>query len=323
VPLLLLSGHVRAGGYKVVLTGEGADEVFGGYDLFKEAKVRRFCARSPLSASRKRLFERLYPWLKHPPTFTHAETEHLDRPWFGHLPRWTSTARTARFFSAAMRDSLGDWDAFRAIEATLPAGMSRWSPLARDQYIESQTLLAGYLLSSQGDRMAMAHSVEGRFPFLDHRVIEFANALPPRMKVRGLVEKYLLKRAARGLVPDAIRERPKQPYRAPDSQSFFENGAPVDYVAAMFDPQQLRDAGYFDPQASVRLFEKCRAGRAIGFADNMAFVAILSTMLVHHHFVLGRRNDRGQTTVVTIRNPSDVPHVDNSGLSPVVSPVVA
>jgi len=288
VPLMLLSGHVLARGYRVVLTGEGADEVFGGYDLFKEAKVRRFCARSPGSASRRRLFERLYPWLKHPPAFSPAEGQHLDRPWFGHLPRWTSTARTSRFFSASMRESLAGWDAFRAIEATLPERMSRWSPLARDQYIEATTLLPGYLLCSQGDRMAMANSVEGRFPFLDHRVIEFANALPPRMKVRGLVEKYLLKRVARGLVPDAIRERPKQPYRAPDSESFFENGKPVEYVAEMFSPRALRDAGYFDPDATTRLFEKCRAGRAIGFADNMAFVAILSTMLVHHHFILGR-----------------------------------
>ncbi|HET9653163.1 MAG TPA: asparagine synthase C-terminal domain-containing protein, partial [Usitatibacter sp.] len=185
-------------------------------------------------------------------------------------------------------DAIAGWDPVAAVEASLPREIGSWSPLARDQYIEAQTLMAGYLLCSQGDRMAMAHSVEGRFPFLDHRVIEFANALPPRLKVRGLVEKYLLKRSVESLVPEAIRNRTKQPYRAPDSDSFFDRGEPADYVAEMFSAHALRDAGYFDPHAATRLFEKCRAGRAIGFADNMAFVAILSTMLLHHQFVLGR-----------------------------------
>jgi asparagine synthase (glutamine-hydrolysing) len=85
--------------------------------------------------------------------------------------------------------------------------------------------------------------------------------------------------------------RAKQPYRAPDSQSFFEAGAPVDYVAELLGPAKIAAAGYFDPTAVGKLVEKCRAGRAIGFADNMAFVAILSTMLLHEQFVLG--NDMG------------------------------
>ena len=141
--------------------------------------------------------------------------------------------------------------------------------------------MAGYLLSSQGDRVAMANSIEGRFPFLDHRVIEFANRLPPSFKIRGMTEKYLLRRALAGLLPDEIVNRTKQPYRAPDSQSFFFDGKPLEYVAAMMDPQRIREAGYFDPAAVGRLFEKCRQGRATGFADNQAFVGILSTMLLH------------------------------------------
>jgi asparagine synthase (glutamine-hydrolysing) len=135
--------------------------------------------------------------------------------------------------------------------------------------------------------MAMANSVEGRFPYLDHRLIEFANHLPSRYKIMGLNEKYLLKRAVQGLLPERIRTRTKQPYRAPDSQSFFHHGQPVDYVAELFSAKRISETGFLDPVSIRKLFDKCRAGRAIGFADNMAFVGILSTMLVHEMFIRG------------------------------------
>jgi asparagine synthase (glutamine-hydrolysing) len=292
-PLMLLSGHVRDCGYKVVLTGEGADEVFGGYDLFKEAKIRRFWARSPGSASRPRILERLYPYLKHSPAAGKAFTqaffreglEQRDQPYFAHIPRWTTTRRIAQFFSPALREEIGAFDPYAAILPTLPAGISGWIPMGRDQYVEAHTLMAGYLLCSQGDRVAMANSIEGRFPFLDHRLIEFANRLPPQLKIHGLTEKYLLKKSVRGLLPEAVRTRTKQPYRAPDSQSFFADGKPVDYVADLLAGPKLAAAGYFDPAAVAKLVEKCRSGRAIGFADNMAFVAVLSTMLLHEQFI--------------------------------------
>jgi asparagine synthase (glutamine-hydrolysing) len=296
-PLMLLSARVRAEGYKVVLTGEGADEVFGGYDIFKEAKIRRFCARVPESRMRPRLYERLYPYLKHSPgsaqaftqKFFSAGLEHRDKPYFAHIPRWTTTQRIWRFFGPRLRDAVGGFDPYSAIERVLPAGIERWLPLGRDQYVEAHTLLSGYLLCSQGDRVAMANSVEGRFPFLDHRLIEFANRLPPRYKLMGLTEKYLLKRTMQGLLPESIRTRVKQPYRAPDSQSFFRQGVPLDYVNELLSDTRLRDTGYFDPQAVAKLVEKCRAGRAIGFADNMAFVGILSTMLVDELFIRSAR----------------------------------
>ena len=293
VPMMLLAAHVRESGYKVVLTGEGADEVFGGYDLFKEARVRRFMARKPQSAWRGALLERLYPYLRHSPAasrtlaqrFFADGAEHLDEPGFGHLPRWNTTQRTWQFLAPDVRAQLGDWNALHAIAAQVPPDFPRWQPLAQDQYIEAHTLMSGYLLCSQGDRMAMAHSVEGRFPFLDHRLIAFGNRLPPRYKLMGLTEKWLLKRAVRGLIPEVIRTRTKQPYRAPDSQSFFENGEPVDYVAELMSSRAISDTGYFDPKAVDKLFAKCRAGRAIGFADNMAFIGVLSTMLLHSQFM--------------------------------------
>ena len=167
----------------------------------------------------------------------------------------------------------------------MPAGAAAWPPLARDQYVEAHTLLSGYLLSSQGDRMGMANSIEGRFPFLDHRVIEFANQLPPHLKIRGLTEKYLLKKAAYGVVADNIRKRTKQPYRAPDSASFFAGQVAHESIVDLLSESRVSAAGYFDARAVTRLVEKCRAGRAIGFADNMAFVGIVSTMMLHESFI--------------------------------------
>jgi asparagine synthase (glutamine-hydrolysing) len=292
-PLMLLSQHVREAGYKVVLTGEGADEVFGGYDLFKEAKIRRFLAREPASKLRPRILERLYPYLKHSPAagraFTHrffAEgMEHLNQPWFAHIPRMTTTRRVLELLHPSVRQQVVARDPHAALLATLPPTIGNWAPMARDQYVEAHTLLSGYLLSSQGDRVAMANSIEGRVPFLDHRVIEFANRLPSKYKILGLTEKYLLKKSMRGELPEAIRSRTKQPYRAPDSASFFQNGKPVDYVAELLAPQRIDDAGLFDRQAVARLVEKCRQGKAIGFADNMAFVGVLSTMLLHDQFI--------------------------------------
>jgi asparagine synthase (glutamine-hydrolysing) len=296
VPLMLLSGEVRKAGYKVVLTGEGADEVFGGYDLFKEAKVRRFWARQPGSKFRPLLLGRLYGYLdKSPvgnPAFAQAffgqGMQYLDTPVFAHVPRWTTSQKALNFLSPELRDAIGAFDPPAAYAARLPAGMMDWAPLSRDQYVEAKSLMAGYLLCSQGDRVAMANSIEGRFPFLDHRVIEFANRLPPQWKIRGLNEKYILRRALADLLPSDIVNRTKQPYRAPDNQSFFFEGEPLDFVADLMSPERIRAAGYFDAAAVARLTEKCRAGRVQGFADNQAFVGILSTMLLDEHFVRQR-----------------------------------
>ncbi len=292
-PLMILSARVRTEGYKVVLTGEGADEVFGGYDLFKEAKIRRFWSRFPDSKMRPAILDRLYPYLKNSPIAARTYAQHFFRqgmelshkPYFGHTSRWITTRRSWQFFSPDVKSVLQEESPYDALEEWLPEAINRWKPLNRDQYIEAHTLMSGYLLSSQGDRVAMANSIEGRFPFLDHRVIEFANRLPLRYKIMGLNEKYLLKRAMKGIIPEVIRTRNKQPYRAPDSQSFFENGEPAEYVGYLLGEERIKRAGYFDSGAVTRLMNKCRKGRAIGFADNMAFVGILSTMLLDEMYI--------------------------------------
>ena len=233
-PMKILSALVRAEGTKVVMTGEGADEVLGGYDLFKEAKVRRFWSRQPASRWRPLLLQRLYPYLDlgsdaaHPylKDFFGVGLDTPDSPLFAHLPRWETTARAKAFFSEGLAGALTA-SALETIEATVPAAAAAWHPFNRGQFVEAKSLMGGYLLSSQGDRMLMANSVEGRFPYLDHRVIEFANRLPPNLKMKVLDEKHLLKRAMDGYVPRAIRNRHKQPYRAPDAEAFFTPGSPV------------------------------------------------------------------------------------------------
>ena len=129
------------------------------------------------------------------------------------------------FFSADVRAANERSTGIREIEYALPASFRSWSPFRQAEYLEAKYLLPGYILSSQGDRMAMAHSVEGRYPFLDYRVVEFAAKLPSNMKMKVLNQKYLLKRAFAGLIPESITRRPKQPYRAPDGKMLLWSGS--------------------------------------------------------------------------------------------------
>lgn len=291
-PLHLLSALVREKGYKVVLTGEGADEVFAGYDIFKEAKVRRFAARDAKSARRALLFKRLYPYLpglqkqnaEYLAAYFGVDAAALDDPLFSHRPRIRSTAAAKLFFSAGLKEAVQGYDAAEALAARLPARFSRWHPLHQAQYLETAFLLPGYILSAQGDRMAMAHGVEGRFPFLDHRVVEMAARIPPGMKLKGLAEKHILRRATGHLLPDAVASRVKQPYRAPDSDAFARGAAP--YLDEVLSPGALTDAGMFNPRAVAKLREKLEAGGLSGFRDNAGFVGIVSAQLWHRRFAV-------------------------------------
>lgn len=291
-PMYLLSRLVRQAGYKVVLTGEGADELLAGYDIFKEDAIRRFWARDPASRLRPLLFRRIYPDV---PTLPREQQAYLEA-FFGnglretshrgysHLLRWRTTARLKRLFSQDVCQALTEYDLEAELEALLDGCSLDWHPLSRAQYLEITTFLTPYLLSSQGDRVAMAHSVEGRFPFLDERVVEFCSRLPPEWKLRGLREKYILKQIARDLVPGVIRDRVKKPYRAPIQQAFFGAAAP-DYVGERLSPAAIARAGYFNPAAVSKLVGKARSGAVRGEMDAMAIVGLLSVQLLHYQFV--------------------------------------
>ena len=288
VPMGLLSGHAHDSGFKVVLTGEGADEVLGGYDLFKEAKVRRFWSRQPQSSVRPLLLKRLYPYLKLPAgkdaeylkLFFGNGIESPDDPGFSHSPRWATSSKAKRFLSADVLAELPG-DPVGPYLDSLPEAVRLTDSFNRAQFIESKTLMSGYLLCSQGDRMLMMNSVEGRFPFLDHRVIEFASTLHPSLKMKVLNEKYLLKKAVRRYLPDAIVSRHKQPYRAPDVTG--EAGSDSGVVGACLSGESLRATGLFDAGKVSRLRNKAARGR-LSTSESQAFTGILTTQLVHQQF---------------------------------------
>lgn len=287
-PLSLLAAEARAAGFSAVLTGEGADELFAGYDIFQEAAVRRFWARRPESALRPQLLRRLYPYLAESPgraggfwqAFFAAGLTDTSDPLYSHRIRFRNTARGLRFLSRAALLAAEEGGApEERLLASLPDEFARWGPLGQAQYLEIRTFLQGYLLHSQGDRVLMGNSVEGRFPFLDRRLAGFAAGLPEQLRLRGLRDKYLLRQAVAPLLPAAILARPKLPYRAPIAAAFTGPGAP-EYVRELLDPARLDATGLFDGARVARLLAKAE-GIGLGETDEMALVGALSTMLLH------------------------------------------
>ena len=132
----------------------------------------------------------------------------------------------------------------------------------------------------------MAHSVEGRFPFLDYRVVEFCCRLPAQLKLYGLTEKYLLRRLARKWLPDEIWSRRKRPYRAPIHPSFFNPEGTPDYVGELLSPDKIEAAGLFNHEAIQQMVQKLEAGKRLGETDDMALAGILSSQLVWQRFVM-------------------------------------
>lgn len=291
-PLFLLSRLVRDNGYKVVLTGEGSDEILAGYDIFKETKIRRFIERYPDSKFRPLILKRLYPYLANSPVkslsyaeaFFRVDPNSYPAEYYSHIPRWNTTSKIKIFFSDFLRNKLNSYKNVDELSVFLSDDLCRYDSMSQAQYIETKTLLPGYILSSQGDRVAMAHSIEGRFPFLDHRVIEFCCKLPSTVRMNTLTEKYILKESMKDLLPLSITERTKQPYMAPDSKSFF-CGKSMDYVEELLSEKYLQKTGYFNPKTVSILVKKSRQSPILGFKDNMAIVGIISTLLLHHMFI--------------------------------------
>jgi asparagine synthase (glutamine-hydrolysing) len=307
-PMYLLSKKVRENNIKVVITGEGADEMLAGYNIFKEAKIRRFWARQPQSSIRPLLLTKLYPYL---PMMKEARSNVLkmffgyrltetDHPFYSHLLRWHNSSRIRNYLSTDLKDNLEGYDPVVELFDKFNPVFSYFGELAKAQYLETSIFMSGYLLSSQGDRMAMANSVEGRYPFLDHRVIEFCAQLPENFKLNGLNEKYLLKKMMAGKIPDSILKRYKQAYRAPIQSSFFGTVRPW-FVDEMLSTHHIQSYGYFDPKQVGKLKDKFNQGVNITEVDNMAITAILSTQLLHHLFIQNSPSDHFQEELTGLK----------------------
>ncbi len=291
-PMLLLSKKVRESNIKVVITGEGADEILAGYNIFKESKIRRFWAKEPDSASRPKLLSKLYPYL---PMMKESNNLSLkmffgyklgdtDDPLYSHLLRWHNTSRIKTYFSKDFTSAIKEYDPLAHVYSSLPENFMKWSDLAKSQYLESSIFMSGYLLSSQGDRMGMGNSVEGRYPFLDYRLIEFSAKLPDRYKLNCLNEKFILKKMSVGRIPESISNRSKQAYRAPIASSFFSVNAPGS-INEILSENSINEFGIFDPVKVQTLIRKIKNNSNVSEMDQMAIAGILSTQLLYKLFI--------------------------------------
>jgi asparagine synthase (glutamine-hydrolysing) len=290
VPLFLLSEKVHNNGIKVVLTGEGADEILFGYDSFKELKLLNFWKKNPASAWRPHLLRKLYPHLQH---YSNPKQFGLIRMYYeGFLSEFENemTGLNIRIHNNKILANLFnkdhsisfDKEALREeIRSILPDNFASWSILQQNHFLEMKTLLSGYLLSSQGDRMSMAHSVEGRYPFLDHRLVEQVFHLPDTFKLKVLSQKYLLTETFKKQIPASIIRRPKRPYMAPDLKSFFQNGKLTEQAAYFLSDETIDNYGVFDKKYINRFLNKFKGKDIgdIGYRDNMIATFVLSTQM--------------------------------------------
>ena len=289
VPLYLLAREVRERGITVVATGEGADELFLGYELFKEVVLRELYRHDPERATE--LLDQLYAYLgpaaaRRGPAWRRflLETGADDELLGSHLTRAGATATVKAFYRPEVSAEVGASTGLDRLRAELPAAFPSWSRLERAAWLELSTLLEPYLLSAQGDRVAMAHGVEGRFPFLDHRVFEHSVRLSEKGKLDGMREKAALRDVAARVLPEGIAARQKQPYRAPEITPFFGPDAPG-WVDEALSRSALAATGLWDGDRVASLVRRCESGRATGMRESMALVGILSTQLWHRELI--------------------------------------
>ncbi|AXG81936.1 asparagine synthase (glutamine-hydrolyzing) [Streptomyces paludis] len=289
VPMYLLSRHVREAGTKTILSGEGADEAFLGYSLFRETMLRAAWNGLP-DEERDRRIAVLHPELSHfgPEHRTHMKgllsqfsSERLPGL-FSHELRY----QNGRFVQRLLKDRSEPFADLLALVGNTP-GYAALSPTQKAQWLEFKTLLAGYLLSSQGERMGLAHGVENRCPFLDPAVVRAAASVNLRFD-DGWEEKAILKEAFKGLLPADPLTRRKQPYRAPGSGSFQEHRP--DYLELVLSGRELKEIDGIDPVFAERLAAKVMSTPVadISTKEDHAFIHLLSTALLNQQFVRDR-----------------------------------
>jgi len=284
-----LAKVTRESGINVVVGGDGADEIFLGSDLFKQSSIRRFCLRHPESLGRQQLFGRVGVT----DDDDGSDTGSLRRllldaakpgdPLFSHMPRFLSS-RIDDFYLPDFKAGLGGIDVIRELRSSLPTRFFGWSSLNQAAYLEMTTLLSPYLLSSQGDRVSMAHGVEIRYPFLDHRLFEFASALPTSSRLRGLRDKQILRRWAARILPRQLELGARPRISMPESQSFFMPTSPS-WVDDHLTTEAIKRVGIFSPPAVGGLVRRCRAGLRTSSEENRVMVGVLSTQVWYNQFV--------------------------------------
>jgi asparagine synthase (glutamine-hydrolysing) len=286
VPMYLLSRAVRDDGIKVVLTGEGADEAFLGYDLFKETILRsEWNAIS--DAEKVERLRRLYPYLKHYEEASAADLlglyQQFSQEQYPGLFSHELRIQNGLFSRRLIRHEGGNFDEIDKLIAE-HGYFSKLSATEKAQWLEYQSLLPGYLLSSQGDRMTMAHSIENRCPFLDPQIATLSAAVNLKFD-DGSNEKYLLRRSFENQLPELTTKKGKHPYRAPDSKAFVS--CRPDYLDLLLSNGELEKNPILNPAFCKRLTDKIFRSPPdqISTKENQTFVFLLSIALQHHRFV--------------------------------------
>lgn len=290
VPLFKLSELVHGKKMKVVLTGEAADEILFGYDSYKELQLLEFWNKDRTSTIRPLLIKKLYPHLKH---FRDERQFGLMRMFYeGFLDSYRNELASLNirvnnnkiinnFFNKDLKIKLDMEKLLEDVRAILPSYHKNWSLLQLNQHLEMKTLLSGYLLSSQGDRMSLAHGVEGRFPFLDHRLVERVFSYKDTYKLHFFSQKHLLRETFRPMLPERIIDRAKMPYQAPDLRAFYHNGSLSDEAQFYLSDELINEYGIFDSKFTQRFLRKFQKSipENIGYRDNMIITFLLSTQM--------------------------------------------
>ncbi|HKB87893.1 MAG TPA: asparagine synthase (glutamine-hydrolyzing) [Ignavibacteriaceae bacterium] len=290
VPLFLLSSLVNQHGFKVVLTGEGSDEIFGGYNIFKETKIRKFWSRYPDSKFRPLLLGKLYPYIFKDKRLANTIVEFFrtginspGNPLFSHFIRWNNTSKIKNFFSEDLKNESDKYDVYSDVLDQLPREFYNWDSFEKAQYLEIVIFMSSYLLSSQGDRMAMANSVETRLPFLDHRLVELMGTVDPEYKMNLLNEKFILKEAIKNILPDEIVKRPKNPYRAPIKLALMDSNAGL--IEKYLSETAFLKTGLFDSRKVDFFLKKMKKTDTISEIDAMTLSGLLSTQIIYDKFI--------------------------------------
>jgi asparagine synthase (glutamine-hydrolysing) len=292
--LLLLAGEVHSRGYKVALTGEGADESLAGYPWYRLQKLLGWLdllPGLPVGQWARRAYLR---WLGRPgPAW--SDVRRVREVVGGHhawldLYGLLSLSRP-RLYGPGLRDVLDPVTPFAELSLPLER-LRRWHPLHQSLYLGMRVHLPGLLLSSGGDRVAMHSSVETRYPFLDEDLVAFLARLHPRWKLRRFREKYLLRRVAERWLPRSVAWRPKAMFRAPFD--LLGDGCAPAFVGQLLSPESLRRTGYFDPdqvaywRGAVR---QLREGSGQRVAMEIGLAGVVATQLWHHTFIEGTLAD--------------------------------
>ncbi len=293
VPLFLLSKLVQKSDIKVILTGEAADEILFGYDSYKEIQLLNKWKTNPESKEHLTIIKNLYPHLSHykdPKMFGLIKMYYqnflkdFDNNLLSLNIRASNNKILEKFFNPDYNIKFDQGRLLNNISEILPDNFSEWSLLQKNQFLEMKTLLPGYLLSSQADRMSLAHNIEGRYPFLDHLLVDSLFYFDDSYKLKGLKQKHLLSETFKNYIPKSIIERPKRPYIAPDLRAFISPGNFSELINTFLSKKAIEDYGIFNFPLVDRFLNKFKnhIPDEIGYRDNMIIIFLLSTQIISH-----------------------------------------